>query len=109
MFHHLLTDLGYTVLDIDYRASDGYGRDFRTGIYRHMGGLDLQDHLDGKKYLVENLGIDTNRVGIYGGSYGGFITLMALLNKTWRIQIGSGFACGDGLGALQPRVTLQIS
>jgi dipeptidyl aminopeptidase/acylaminoacyl peptidase len=33
MFHNLLVDLGYTVLDIDYR-SDGYGRDFRTGIYR---------------------------------------------------------------------------
>ena len=36
MFHNLLTDLGYTVMDIDYRASDGYGRDFRTGIYRFM-------------------------------------------------------------------------
>jgi dipeptidyl aminopeptidase/acylaminoacyl peptidase len=89
MFHHLLTDLGFTVLDIDYRASDGYGRDFRTGIYRHMGGLDLQDHLDGKKYLVENLGIDTNRVGIYGGSYGGFITLMALLTKPGEFKSGA--------------------
>jgi dipeptidyl aminopeptidase/acylaminoacyl peptidase len=38
MFHNLLTDAGYTVLDIDYRGSDGYGRDFRTGIYRFMGG-----------------------------------------------------------------------
>jgi len=35
MFHNLLADLGYTVLDIDYRASEGYGRDFRTGIYRN--------------------------------------------------------------------------
>ncbi|MFZ0598821.1 MAG: DPP IV N-terminal domain-containing protein, partial [Flavobacterium sp.] len=43
MFHNLLTDLGYTVLDIDYRGSDGYGRDFRTGIYRFMGGKDLSD------------------------------------------------------------------
>jgi acetyl esterase/lipase len=79
MFHNLLTDLGYTVLDIDYRASDGYGRDFRTGIYRFMGGKDLTDQIDGKKYLVDNYGIDANRVGIYGGSYGGFITLMAML------------------------------
>ncbi|WP_310377685.1 prolyl oligopeptidase family serine peptidase [Flavobacterium sp.] len=78
MFHNLLTDLGYTVLDIDYRASDGYGRDFRTGIYRFMGGKDLTDQIDGKKYLVDNYGIDANRVGIYGGSYGGFITLMSL-------------------------------
>jgi dipeptidyl aminopeptidase/acylaminoacyl peptidase len=79
MFHNLLTDMGYTVLDIDYRASDGYGRDFRTGIYRFMGGKDLTDQIDGKKYLVDNYGIDANRVGIYGGSYGGFITLMAML------------------------------
>lgn len=78
MFHNLLTDLGYTVLDIDYRASDGYGRDFRTGIYRFMGGKDLTDQIDGKKYLVDNHGIDAKRVGIYGGSYGGFITLMSL-------------------------------
>jgi dipeptidyl aminopeptidase/acylaminoacyl peptidase len=45
MFHNLLTDLGYTVLDIDYRGSDGYGRDFRTGIYRFMGGKDLSDQM----------------------------------------------------------------
>ena len=79
MFHNLLTDLGYTVLDIDYRGSDGYGRDFRTGIYRFMGGKDLTDQIDGKNYLVKNLGIDAGRVGIYGGSYGGFITLMGML------------------------------
>lgn len=89
MFHNLLTDLGYTVLDIDYRGSDGYGRNFRTGIYRHMGGLDLEDHLDGKQYLVSQKGIDANRVGIYGGSYGGFITLMALLTKPGEFKSGA--------------------
>jgi dipeptidyl aminopeptidase/acylaminoacyl peptidase len=79
MFHNLLVDNGFTVLDIDYRASEGYGRDYRTAIYRHMGGRDLQDHLDGKDFLVNNFGIDSSRIGIYGGSYGGFISLMAML------------------------------
>ncbi|MDN3596125.1 S9 family peptidase [Zunongwangia endophytica] len=81
MFHNLLTDLGYTVIDIDYRGSAGYGRDWRTGIYRHMGGKDLSDQVDGVKYLIENHNIDPEKIGIYGGSYGGFITLMAMFNE----------------------------
>ncbi len=78
MFHNLLADLGYTVLDMDYRASAGYGRDWRTGIYRFMGGKDLTDNVDGAQWLVANQQVDAKRIGIYGGSYGGFITLMAL-------------------------------
>ena len=78
LFNNLLVDQGYTVLDLDYRASAGYGRDWRTGIYRFMGGKDLTDHVDGVKWLVEQYNIDPKRVGIYGGSYGGFITLMGL-------------------------------
>ena len=81
MFHNMLVDNGYTVLDIDYRASAGYGRDWRTGIYRFMGGKDLSDHVDGTKYLIENQGISSKKIGIYGGSYGGFITLMAMFTK----------------------------
>ncbi len=78
MFHNLLADKGYTVLDIDYRASAGYGRNWRTAIYQHMGGKDLTDHVDGAAWLVKEHGIDPKRIGIYGGSYGGFITLMAM-------------------------------
>jgi dipeptidyl aminopeptidase/acylaminoacyl peptidase len=89
MFHNMLVDNGFTVLDIDYRASEGYGRDYRTAIYRHMGGQDLQDHLSGKAYLVNQLGIDSNRVGIYGGSYGGFITLMAMLTTPGEFPCGA--------------------
>src|SRR5204862_7938218 len=46
MFHHLLMTKGYMVLDLDYRGSKGYGRDWRTAIYRHMGGKDLTDQAD---------------------------------------------------------------
>lgn len=91
MFHQLLIEHGYTVLDVDYRASEGYGRDYRTAIYRHMGGRDLQDFVDAKQFLVSNYTIDASRVGIYGGSYGGFITLMALFTKP------NEFACGAAL------------
>ena len=81
MFNNMLTDNGYTVLDIDYTASSGYGRDIRTGIYRHMGGADLTDQVDGVKLLVEKYGVNPKHVGLYGGSYGGFITLMALFTQ----------------------------
>jgi dipeptidyl aminopeptidase/acylaminoacyl peptidase len=78
MFHNLLADKGYVVLDLDYRASAGYGRDWRTGIYQFMGGKDLTDNIDGAKFLVDQHNVDPKRIGIYGGSDGGFITLMGL-------------------------------
>ena len=78
MFHHLLMERGYLVLDLDFRASAGYGRDWRTAIYRHMGGVDLNDHVDAAGWLAREHRVDPKRIGIYGGSYGGFITLMAM-------------------------------
>jgi len=78
MFHHLLASQGYTVLDMDYRGSAGHGRDWRTAIYRHMGGQDLTDNVDGARWLVGEMGVDSTRIGVYGGSYGGFMTLMAM-------------------------------
>jgi dipeptidyl aminopeptidase/acylaminoacyl peptidase len=78
MFHNLLASRGYVVLDVDYRASSGYGRDWRTAIYRHMGGKDLEDIVDGAKYLAAKEQVNPRRIGVYGGSYGGFITLMAM-------------------------------
>lgn len=81
MFNNFLADQGYTVIDIDYTASSGYGRNHRTGIYRHMGGKDLSDHVDGIEFLTTNYGINPENVGIYGGSYGGFITLMGLFTE----------------------------
>ena len=81
MFHNLLAAKGYVVLDVDYRASAGYGREWRTAIYRHMGGTDLDDIVDGAKYLVEAQKVNAKHIGVYGGSYGGFITLMALFTS----------------------------
>jgi dipeptidyl aminopeptidase/acylaminoacyl peptidase len=89
MFNQYLASRGYVVLDIDYRASAGYGRDWRTAIYRWMGGRDLQDQVDGSRYLTKNFGIPGDRVGIYGGSYGGFITLMALFNSPKEFGAGA--------------------
>ena len=90
MFNNLLADNGYTVLDIDYTGSAGYGRDMRTGIYRHMGGKDLTDQVDGVKYLVDHYGVNPAHVGLYGGSYGGFLTLMAMFTTPDVFAAGAG-------------------
>lgn len=89
MFHNLLADEGYTVMDIDYRGSAGYGRDWRTGIYRYMGGKDLSDHIDAAEWMVKNLGVNKDRIGIYGGSYGGFITLMGMFTQPGTFAAGA--------------------
>ena len=81
MFHHLLMENGFLVMDVDYRASSGYGRDWRTAIYRHMGGKDLDDQVDAAAWMVREQGVDAKKIGLYGGSYGGFITLMALFTQ----------------------------
>ena len=89
MFHNLLVQQGYLVLDLDYRASAGYGRDWRTAIYRQMGTPELEDHLDGLDWLVANKQGDRDRAGIYGGSYGGFMTFMALFKQPGVFKAGA--------------------
>ena len=89
MFHNLLVQRGYVVLDLDYRASEGYGRDWRTAIYRQMGTPELQDYLDGLAWLGANKQADVNRAGIYGGSYGGFMTFMALFKQPGVFKAGA--------------------
>ncbi len=107
MFNNLLASRGYVVLDPDYRASSGYGRDWRTAIYRHMGGKDLDDVVDGAKYLVEAHKVNAKRIGVYGGSYGGFITLMAMFTSPDTFAAGAALRAGHRLVALQPRLHVQ--
>ncbi|MBM4194278.1 MAG: S9 family peptidase [Gemmatimonadetes bacterium] len=108
MFHHFLALKGYVVLDIDYRASAGYGRDWRTAIYRWMGGRDLGDHVDGSAYLTKQFGISPERIGIYGGSYGGFMTLMALFTAPKSFGAGAALRSVTDWAAYNHPYTSQI-
>lgn len=87
-----LADRGYVVMDIDYRGSTGYGRDWRSGVYLHMGGPDLDDILGGVDYLKSLGNIDMNRLGMWGVSYGGFMTNMALFKSPGTFKAGSAWA-----------------
>jgi dipeptidyl aminopeptidase/acylaminoacyl peptidase len=81
LFDHILMDRGFLVIDVDYRGSAGYGRDWRTAVYEHMGGKDLDDIVDAARYVVAQHGVDPKKIGVFGGSYGGFITLMAMFTQ----------------------------
>jgi dipeptidyl aminopeptidase/acylaminoacyl peptidase len=89
MFHHYLMEHGYLVLDADYRGSAGYGRDWRTAIYRHMGGRDLADEVDAARWISREYGVDSGHIGMYGGSYGGFMTLMAMFTAPSAFHAGA--------------------
>jgi dipeptidyl aminopeptidase/acylaminoacyl peptidase len=91
MFNHLLMERGFLVIDVDYRGSAGYGRDWRTAVYGHMGGKDLDDIVDAARYVVERHGADPKKIGLWGGSYGGFLTLMAMFTQ------GDVFSAGAAL------------
>lgn len=85
MFNDLLTRKGYVVLDIDYRGSAGYGRDWRTDVYDFLGGKDFEDHIDAIDFMVKHYGVDQKRIGAYGGSYGGFMAAMLATRAPERI------------------------
>jgi dipeptidyl aminopeptidase/acylaminoacyl peptidase len=91
LFDHLLMERGFIVIDVDYRGSAGYGRDWRTAVYGHLGGKDLDDITDAARYLVARHGVNPARIGVWGGSYGGFLTLMAMFTQ------GDTFAAGAAL------------
>ena len=77
-FINYMLQQGYTVLDFDYRGSAGFGRDYRTDISESMGIKDTDGAVAGARWLAENAGVDPDRIGIYGVSYGGFLTLTSL-------------------------------
>jgi dipeptidyl aminopeptidase/acylaminoacyl peptidase len=108
MFNNLLVQQGYVVIDMDYRASEGYGRDWRTAIYRQMGHKELEDLLDGKRWLVEHAAADPKRFGIYGGSYGGFMTLMALFRAPGEFAAGAAVRPVTDWMQYNPEYTSEI-
>lgn len=89
MLHTILNNEGFIVLAPDFRASEGYGRDWRTAIYRKMGYPELEDFKDTIDWAVANHNGDIDRVGIYGGSYGGFMTLMAMFLEPETYKAGA--------------------
>jgi dipeptidyl aminopeptidase/acylaminoacyl peptidase len=92
VFNNYLANQGYVLLEMDYRGSTNYGRDWRSGVYLNMGGPDLEDVLGGVEYLRSLKNIDMNRLGIWGWSYGGFMTATAMFKSPATFKAGAAFS-----------------
>ena len=69
---------GYVVIQPNFRGSTGYGKAFQEANFQDLGGGDLKDTVAAKAFLVQSGYVNDKKVGIFGGSYGGFMTLMAI-------------------------------
>lgn len=92
VFNNYLARQGYVILEMDYRGSTNYGRDWRSGVYLNMGGPDLEDVLGGVEYLKSLKNIDASSIGIWGWSYGGFMTAMAMFRAPAVFKAGAAFS-----------------
>lgn len=79
-----LATRGYIVLMPNPRGSTGYGLDFQRANYQDLGGGDLKDEIYGLEWLLNTGYVDARKVGVFGGSYGGFMTLMLAAKEPGR-------------------------
>jgi len=93
-FHNYLVQrFGYIVLNIDYRGSSGYGRTWRVDVVNHLAGLDLDDEVDGVRYVLKHYPyVAPGKVGIWGWSYGGFMTNIAMFKRPDVFKVGASVA-----------------
>jgi dipeptidyl aminopeptidase/acylaminoacyl peptidase len=87
-FHQYLLQQGYVVIAPDYRGSIGYGRDWRNGVYMDVGGNDAKDAWMAANYLKTLPYVDSSRMGVWGLSYGGFFTLIAMTDQPTLFRAG---------------------
>lgn len=87
-FHQYLLEQGYVVFAPDYRGSIGYGRAWRQGVYMDVGGKDAKDAWMAANYLKTLGYVDMDRVGVWGLSYGGFFTLIAMTDQPTLYRAG---------------------
>jgi dipeptidyl aminopeptidase/acylaminoacyl peptidase len=85
---YMAEEMGYVVVRVDFRASDGHGRDFRYGYFQQMGIVDAAEAVSVASYLRTLPFVDGGRIGIWGSSYGGFLTLMTLFTHPGAFHTG---------------------
>lgn len=89
---YMADTLGYIVVDIDYRGSSGYGRKWRTDVFKKLGELEVSDAESAAHYFIKNGEGDSDCVGIWGWSYGGFLTNMVMFRAPETFKAGVSVA-----------------
>ena len=92
LWFQLMAEKGYVVYTVDSRGSMYRGRDFEQSTFRHLGNVEIADQLKGVEFLKSQTYVDTNRIGIHGWSFGGFMTtsLMSRNNKIFKVGVAGG-------------------
>jgi dipeptidyl-peptidase-4 len=91
-YQQLLARMGLVVFTLDNRGSWGRGHAFESAVYRRLGQVELADQLAGVRYLTSQPWVDPNRIGVYGGSYGGYMALMAMHGAPQVFRAGIAYA-----------------
>lgn len=98
----LYAEMGYTVLNVDYKGSKGYGREGRVALYRDAMGPPVESLVAAVEYLVARHGVDRARIGVYGHSFGGSVTLAALFMRPGTFRAGAAQSAQADFAHAQP-------
>ncbi|OGU64052.1 MAG: hypothetical protein A3G43_05440 [Ignavibacteria bacterium RIFCSPLOWO2_12_FULL_56_21] len=79
LWHQMLAQHGYMIVSVDGRGTGARGRDFKTITYKHLGKWEVNDQIEAAKYLATLPYVDKSRIGIWGWSYGGYMSALTLL------------------------------
>ncbi len=92
MWLYYMAQKGYVCFTVDNRGSENRGFEFESIIHRQVGQNEMKDQMEGIKYLKSLSYVDTNRIGVFGWSYGGFMTTSLMVNypETFKVGVAGG-------------------
>jgi dipeptidyl-peptidase 4 len=79
LWHYMLAQNGYVIFWLDNRGTGGRGKSFKNIVYKNLGHWEVNDMIEGAKYLISTGYVDPERIGIWGSSYGGYMAALSIM------------------------------